>query len=397
VKAVLLLAAALSVGPGALPAVAAEDHAALEARMRRQLAERPDDLEARFQLARALSWQKRHGEALAEYGRLLVARPDNADFLLGMGQAQLWRGAPAMALPPLRKARALQPAYEDVWRTEIQALLALGDAARMREARSLRDEARARFPGSDWNIAGLDDRPPSASVAAAADRYEWELGASDETLSRGLPRWHSRHLVGEWHGPDRGSLYAGLRETQRYALDDREAHVGGVLTLGAASQLQLEAGFSDTHRVLARRYGLLQLEFRPAAGWSLAAGWRRSDYDAGMTGVLRFGVDRYIGTERFGYTLDEGGPDGGALSPSHRLQWAHYYGERDWVGIALSRGRETEYAPNGVFLTSRVSGASLSGRHGIAPGWALVWNAGSVRQGDFYTRSGVQLGLRHAF
>jgi YaiO family outer membrane protein len=402
VNAAFLLAATLCLGTWS--AVAAEDHAALEQRMRQQLAERPGDLDARFQLARALSWQNRYNEALAEYSRLLEARPENADFLLGLAQVHLWRGEPAMSLAPLRKARALTPAYEDVWRTEIQALLALGDAERLRQARLIRDDARNRFPKSDWTYAGLDDLPqsaqdsvPKAPAAVAADRYEWEVGFSDEALSRGLPNWRSRHLVGEWHGPDRKALYAGLRETERYALRDREAHVGGVLPLNTDTQLQLEAGFSDSHRVLAKRYVLLQMGFRPAAGWALGAGWRRSDYDAGLSKVLNFSVDRYIGAERFGYTLFEGGPDGSGLSPSHRLQWAHFYGERDWVGITLTQGRETEYAPNGAFLTSKVSGASLSGRHGIAPRWALVWDAGSLRQGDFYTRSGVQLGLRHAF
>jgi YaiO family outer membrane protein len=402
VKAVLLIAAILCLA--ALSAVAAEDHAALEQRMRQQLAEKPGDLDARLQLARVLSWQNRHTEALAEYTRLLEARPDNVDFLLGSAQAHLWRGAPEMSLPLLRKARLLAPTYEEVWRTQIEALLALGDADRMRQARVIRDEARRRFPQSEWTDARLDGSPqpapgtaPTAPAAAAADRYEWEAGFSDEALSRGLPAWRSRYLVGEWHGPDRKTLYAGLRETERYALQDREAHFGGVLPLNADAQLQLEAGFSDTHRVLAARYGMLQLEFRPASGWLLGAGWRRSVYDTGQSQVLNFSVDRYIGAERFSYTLYEGGPDGNGLSPSHRLQWAHYYGDRDWVGLTLVQGRETEYGPNGAFLTSQVSGVSLSGRHGIASDWALIWDAGSLRQGDFYTRSGVRLGLRHAF
>lgn len=236
-----------------------------------------------------------------------------------------------------------------------------------------------------------------AAEAPAAGRQEWEAGVSHERLTRGLPSWRSRYLAAEWQGVDRRVLYGGLRETERYALKDSEVHLGGVLPLAASLQLQLEAGVSDSHRVLAARYGLLRLDYQPAPGWSLAAGWRRSAYDAGMSGVGHLSVDRYFGAERVSYTLYEGGPDGGALLPSHRWQWAHYYGERDWIGLSLNHGRETEYAAGGNFITSRVSGATLAGRHQLAAGWALTWDAGRQRQGDFYTRSGVRLGLRHAF
>lgn len=412
-RAVLVIAIVVCLG---LSAATAEDHVALEQRMRQQLAQQPDNLDARFQLARALGWQSRHAEALAEFSHLLQLRPENPDFLLGAAQVHVWRGAPEMSLPLLRKARLLAPLYEDIWRIQIQALLALGDAERIRQARLIRDDARSRFPRSEWRFPLLDagaavatgsaeivavaptERTRQTSMPAAAEnRYEWEAGFSHETLSRGLPHWRSRYFLGEWHGPDHKALYAGLRETERYSLNDREVHFGGIFPLNTETQLQLEAGLSDSHRVLARRYGSLQLHYQPAPGWSLGAGWRRSVYDAGLSGVINFSVDRYFGAERFGYTLYEGGPDGSGLSPSHRWQWAHYYGERDWVGVTLVRGRETEHAGATSFITSQVRGASLSGRHGIAPGWAVIWDAGRVQQGDYYTRGGVRLGLRHTF
>jgi YaiO family outer membrane protein len=247
-------------------------------------------------------------------------------------------------------------------------------------------------------LGGLAALPAGAepAPAPAMPRHAWEAGLSEESLTRGLPSWRSSYLSGEWKFDGSRLLHGGLRETERYALRDREAHVGGSLPLDAAAQLQLEAGRSDTHRVLAARYGSLLLQFQPASGWSLGAGWRRSAYDSGMTGVASFSAERYLGNERFAYTLFEGGPDGGALLPSHRWQWDHYYGDRDRIGLALVHGRETEYSA-GVFLTSRINGTSLTGMHYFAPDWAVNWEAGRLRQGDFYTRSGVRLGLRHSF
>lgn len=258
-------------------------------------------------------------------------------------------------------------------------------------------------PGFPWSALLLAMLCPYGGASAAEEpmahgesRRVWEAGVARESLTRGLPAWHSRYLNGRWSDDRSRQLFAGIRETERYALRDRELHLGGGLALGAATQLQLEVGSSDTHRVLAARYGTVQWQHQPGGGWSLGAGWRRSSYDNGVTGVVNLGIERYLGNERFAYTLYSGGPDGAGRAPAHRWQWDHYYGERNHVGLAVSHGRETEYSA-GVFVTSRVSGVSLGGAHHLAPGWALVWQGGSVRQGALYTRSGISLGLRHAF
>lgn len=429
-----LLALALWAGLAA----AADEPAAVEKRMRQRLAQRPGDTDARFELARTLARQQKFQAATAEYARLLKAHPDNPDYLLGLAQVKLWSGQPKDALPRLAQARKLAPRYADVRRVEIQALLALGDTA---GARALRDEARRQFPAEDWAFAQIDTPPAPApaaparpvetvaaptpavpprptpaavpappaptSVAAPAPapaappvptaRNEIEAGFSHEHLTRGLPSWRSRYLLGERHGTGDTLLYGGLRETDRYALIDREVHAGFGLPATPSLRLQIEAGASGTHRILPAHYGAAQFQFQPAAGWTLTGGWRRSAYDLGMTGVVHLGADRYLGNERFSYTLYSGGPDGSGSSPSHRLQWAHYYGERDWAGIAVNAGRETESLGSAGFLTSRVSGLTLAGRHGLGGDWALVWEAGRVRQGDAYTRSGARLGLRYAF
>lgn len=432
---ILIASLALLAASGAY---AADDHQALEQVMRQRLMLKPNDLDARFDLARSLAWQARYPEARAEYQRLLKVRPQNADYLLGLAQVHLWRGAVAESLPLLRQARRLAPDYADVWRVEIQALLALPDAESLGQAGRLREAARERFPHASWTFAQLDggattpdvtvarklpteariasavgdgNSPSSAPVQLAAaevlaapvapavlgDRYAWEAGVSDESLSGGLPNWRSRYVFGQMKLADRQAIYAGWRETERYSLTDREMHVGGVLSLSTAVQLQMEAGVSASHQVLPERYGSVQFQWQPAPAWSLFTGYRRSFYATGLSKVAQLGVDRSIGNERFGYTLYSGGPDGSGLAPSHRVQWTHDYGERDSFGISLTRGRETESAGSRGFITSEVSGVTLIGRHSLVPGWAIAWEIGSQRQGDLYFRKGGRLGLRHSF
>lgn len=228
-------------------------------------------------------------------------------------------------------------------------------------------------------------------------RTALEIGGSDETLSNNLPDWRSRYLLVEHRRPERQVFYGGWRDTERYRLRDSEVHGGAWLPLSPTLQLQIEAGSSGSHRVLARNYGLLGLQFEPAPGWGVSGGWRRSAYDAGNTRVVHLGAERYLGNERFAWTVFAGGPDGAATASSHRLQWNHYYGERDWIAVALASGRETEHGAAGRFVTSRVSNATLTGRHHLGRDWSLVWEASRQRQGDLYTRGGLRLGLRHEF
>lgn len=238
---------------------------------------------------------------------------------------------------------------------------------------------------------------PFHTAAESAARIEIEAAITQEKLTQGLPDWRERQLLIERHRDDKQVVYGGLRETERYALQDRELHAGAYQPLTGNIQLQVEAGASSTHRVLPARYGLLGIHAQAWAGWGLSAAWRRSSYDTGTTGVIYLGIEHYLGAERFAYTLFSGGPDGTGSSPSHRLQWTHYYGERDWFGIAAVTGRETEHTGGGRFLASRVDGVALSGRHGLGPSSALTWEFGRQRQGELYTRSGVRVGLRHAF
>lgn len=86
----------------------------------------PTDAEARFLLARVLSWLERWPESLQHYDLLLADSPDNVDYLHGKAQVLVWSGRPEQALPLLERARALAPEYESIWQLESQALLAAG-------------------------------------------------------------------------------------------------------------------------------------------------------------------------------------------------------------------------------------------------------------------------------
>ena len=201
----VLLVAALCAAQPALPAAGLLDEARTavkserldqaEQLLRQQLLRQQHDDEARFLLARVLAWQGKRGEAHIEYDALLKAHPQNADYLLGKAQTLVWDGQPAQALPLLQHARRVAPRYEDVWRLQIAALIAVGDEYRLRQARTIQAMAAERFPKSDWRVAGANPAapaPPPASLPA-----QLAIGPSMPPVSDSVSRLTSTYLVAD--------------------------------------------------------------------------------------------------------------------------------------------------------------------------------------------------------
>jgi YaiO family outer membrane protein len=238
------------------------------------------------------------------------------------------------------------------------------------------------------------------AAPVAAQNSQWEFGASNEHLTRGYAPWRSVYLNAHTRLAPDWTFNGGLREVERYGLKDDEIHAGLSAPLACCAHLQFEWGHSTSHHVLPEDYVQFGIEGELAKAWVAAAGWRRSDFDAGMTNVGHLTIERYLGNHRIGYTLYEGKPDGASFSTSHKLHWAWHYDrgdERNRLGASAVNGHETENTGAGGFLTTSVESLQFSGLHWFDRGWAIDWEVGRTRQGDIYTRRGFRLGLRHAF
>lgn len=79
---------------------------------RRYLGRRPDDRDARLDLARALAWSGRLLESMQAYRLLDSGHPEDADVLSGMGDLLSWSGRSAEALEMYRRALSVDPERE---------------------------------------------------------------------------------------------------------------------------------------------------------------------------------------------------------------------------------------------------------------------------------------------
>jgi YaiO family outer membrane protein len=298
----------------------------------------------------------------------------------------------------------LRPENEDVWRAEIEALSAAGGDSQRQEAERLRQEAQARFPRSPWTSAAFETAgtaggnpvAPPLPAAGSARATQVEAGYAYEGLSNGYADWRSSYLWTDHVYGERKVIYGVLRQTQRFDLRDREIRAGMSYPLAERWTATLEAGASPDHNVLPKRSLTGELAHSYTAGWGVSAGLTRTQYDTVRSDSGRVGVERYIADFRLAYTVSLARLQGNGSATTHKLQAAYYYSARSNLAIALVTGQEVSSEPAGV-VTTDVRSVTLNGLHWFQPRWAVSYEFLTHRQGDSYTRKGVQIGLRHVF
>jgi len=333
------------------------------------LATAPQDRDARFLLARVLAWQGHAEQALPLYQRLLSEQPDNADYLLGQGQALLWAGFPQRALVPLERAERLAPGYAEVQQVIQQARAALS----------------VPVTGAAPTVA-----------APATRRHELEISARQDWLDNGFDNWRSQRLDYSSTQPEGLGWYAALLREQRFGEWDEGAELGAVVPLDENWALQPEVGYQPSPYFLPEWHADLRLQRRLPHGYLGALSLRRTEYATTRVDRLALAAERYWGNWRAGYTLNLTDVANAGTPIGHDLALDYYYDGLSYAGLRLTAGEEEAVEERQV-ITSDVRAISLQGRHWFSRRWALTWEIGHHRQGDYYDRQWLQLGLRHAF
>ncbi|WP_313087271.1 YaiO family outer membrane beta-barrel protein [Pseudomonas sp.] len=349
--------------------VEAQQLEAAEATLAAHLAAQPDDREAQFLLARVRAWQGRPEQALPLYDRLLQQQPDNVDYLLGQGQALLWAGRPQAALVALQRAAILAPDYAQVQQVIQQARAAL--------------------------TSPMTDSAPVAA-APAQRRHELELSARQDWLDSGFDNWRSQRLDYSSTQPEGLGWYGALLREQRFGEWDQGVEAGAVIPLDANWTLQPEVGFQPSPYFLPEWHADLRLQRRLPAGYLGAASLRRTEYETTRVDRLALSGERYWGAWRAGYTLNITDVANAGTPIGHDVALDWFYSGLSYAGLRLTAGEE-EAVEEQRLITSDVRAISLQGRHWLDSRWALSWEVGHHRQGDYYTRRWLQIGLRHAF
>ncbi|MHB0852955.1 YaiO family outer membrane beta-barrel protein [Stutzerimonas nitrititolerans] len=342
---------------------------AARATLEAYLREQPGDQQARFLLARVLAWQGSPHEALPIYESLLTSQTDNVDYLLGYGQALLWSGFPQRALESLERAAVIAPDYGDV-QTVIQ-------------------QARAAL------VVPVTATAPTSDVPTQR-RHELQLSTRKDSLDNGFDDWRSHRLEYTSTRPEGPGWYGTLLREQRFGEWDEGIELGATLPLNDRWTLQPEVGYQPSPYFLAEWHTDLRLQRRFENGYLGAVSIRRTEYETTRVDRLALSAERYFGNWRAGYTLNITDVSDAGTPVGHNLGLDYYYRGLSYAGVRLTAGEE-EAVEEQRLITSDVRALSLQGRHWFSHRWAMTWEIGHHKQGDYYTRQWLQLGLRHAF
>jgi YaiO family outer membrane protein len=232
-----------------------------------------------------------------------------------------------------------------------------------------------------------------AQVETPANSIGLSLGR--EHLSNGSPDWTETQLQFNHRIAPRHLVGATLTQTERFGLRDSQLGLTYTLPVQQAWTMTLEANASGTHRVLPQRSigAMAQVEFAPA--WLLHAGLKTTSYDTATINQSVWMLERYIGNMSASLAWRPARAYGTTVH-AYEARANYYYGERDAVGVILATGREAANIGPAVAITS-VNAAALIGRHWFHRQWAVSYGVSRTRQGDIYSRNGINLGLQHAF
>ncbi len=235
-------------------------------------------------------------------------------------------------------------------------------------------------------------------AAAAAQQTTVEASHGIEHLSNGSPDWRAssvtvrRKLDQSARGP---SLALGVNRTERFGLDDTQVAATFVTPLSARLVATVDANGSATHRILPESSFGTTLQYEFAEAWLVHGGVRTTRYNDVRINQTVLMLERYTGPFSWAVGARQARAFG-TYARGGELRGTYFYGERHSIGLIVAAGREATNIGGIVTLTSGRS-AVLLGRHWLRQDLALTYSASHAREGDYYNRNGVNLGLQLVF
>ena len=359
----------------------------------RHLQQHPDDIDARFLLARVLSWQEKWAEAIAQFNNLLEQQPDNADFLLARANTLEWKGDRQDALRDLENARLLSPDYSEIWRTEIMYLRRENSTSADNQAITLANEARQKFPEENWDRLLITKE----SKIVKSNSYAVQASYGHDELTDNRAPWEIASVNLFMQTPDRHFAHLQLDKIERFDLDDRQ--IGGSYALPFAQSWYFYAGatYSATHKVIANRMLDTKISKSFTNGLNLHAGVSHAKYTETSNQQLYLTGEYYWSEFRAAYTYRLIDVEDAGTGDNHNIQINKYYNSSSFIGALIAKGQDVEYDGTVNPPISDVLTLSIYGSHAFQPQWSLIYSLTYHQQGDFYNRNGFVLGLKFDF
>lgn len=223
-----------------------------------------------------------------------------------------------------------------------------------------------------------------------------ELSADSQRLSNGRPDW-SEHALrwSRWLG-QRQQLDITLLQARRFGLQDEQILASYTAPLAGKLGATLDAGLSPTHNFMARHSLGLTLQYEFASGWLAYGGMKNTAYDSGSVEQATLMLEHYVSS--FSWAAAWRPVRAFATSThSSELRGSYYYGDKNFIGISWASGQEVTPVSGSALVLADIWSVALTGRHWLHQNWAVNYALNSTRQGSYYNRDGVRIGVQYIF
>jgi YaiO family outer membrane protein len=245
--------------------------------------------------------------------------------------------------------------------------------------------------------AACPDSLPAHERQQGRPPLEVEVSHSREVLTGGRGEWTETAVRVTHREPGPRLIFLQGRHLHRFGTDDGDLTLGTQFPLAPRWTMHADAGFSVA-TVFLPEWNLGGLVTHAlGGGWVGGYGARYLEYPG--TPVIRQEglVNYHTGPFVIGYTLTHTDVRNVASGFAHTGRAAMTYAGGSHVTAAATTGWWGDaVAPDDVRLFDLVS-LGIGGTHWLDAHTGLAWGAAWHRQGEFFERSGLQLGVRQRF
>ncbi len=406
---VLSLIAAMADGDTAMTR---GDYATAAEYYRAEVKTHPQSYEAKFKLARALSYSNHRDEAIQLYTELLATRPNNSDLLLARGRTYTWVDRWKEAEADITAVTTRSPDYGDAWsalgdvylwsdrpgkaveaygkwivaepantRAYIARAKAHRSANELEAARADFEAARAHgAPDPEINdyLTSLQ-RQRQVPESEAPDTYKWfanlSYGYSEFSPINSTWHYYSASVRHYWQ---QGSLAFEYLDSLRFGSDDYALALDGYVDLWPRSYANVRYQYSP-HAILYPQDSYRVEIFQGVGkGWELSGSYDHMDFGNSNVDMYGLGLGKYTGNWYFRWrTLFVPSPI--ALSISHHVLARYYFAGNgdDYFEMNGGFGQGSEFLP-GITIdkTTRSQSYGAAFQKYINPRWGFKVSAG---------------------
>ncbi len=256
-----------------------------------------------------------------------------------------------------------------------------------------------RSAGVALAACGLLLAPVAACAAGgqASPGHQASYSARWEQPNRDLDHWIGLRVdVASTPGNWRRAWRLSALTEQRFDTRDQGLEAGLSVPLDERWMLEAEAGLAPGAHFLARHSAELRITRRIGRHALGSVGLRTARYRDLRAERAQLSLERYAGAWRVAGTASLVRV-GTRHAAGHEIALDRYFGDRDRLGVRVSRGKELVPLPDGVRRFARVRATSIVGRHWLSPRWGVEGALGYSDQSGLYDRAWLQVGVMHAW